>query len=747
MERESMADLNTTIQDIYSLLLAKDFQRQLFSELGVEHKHEGREYLAPCPFCSSERFSYPEDKPVYKCWSCGKAGDWLSYLQEKRGLSFFEALSLLADQAGVDLPQDGQQAQKSYKSYTKRADLLEAAQQLFIDTLWSPEGQGVKDYLKERGYSDGEIKEMEIGAYIGQDNLQAYLQEKDYSQAEIKASGLLLRLKGMALGESHQATLPWRDRAGRAMGFQARAIVSRDELEQRGWPAYLYSQGLKKKEALPGLSRARGSEQVILVEGPMDAKYLGAKGLPAVASGGTSISKEQLKALQQAGAKEILLALDMDEAGRKATAKAIQELRSSEMRLYVVSWPAEYKDPDELVRAKGLEAFQEALDSPDSWPRWLANYIVSQHDIQDEARRDLELDRALEQAIEVYNGIEDVIERRAFWDGLIAATGLSEEYLLPRATEAAKRNREKQQREILQATLRKAEKAAREEGLLSAENELEDGLQLLKSSRRGAKIPEPYLVEDLDRDIQETPPALPLGYESLADVVAIPQGALSVIAAQSRHGKTTFMLNLLANWLDMPAYKDKRFIFYSYEEPRRALALKLIMIWAGVLKHESQNYEAYINYWKHHRGGDEHIEKAIAKYQQLSSSGRFFISDEQPRAEDLAGSIASMGRTGKVGAIIVDYIQVIPLLRPMAGQRYLEIQKVAQLLREQAVEHNLAIVTGAQLNRTPGQERFIQLGHLREAGDIGHEANLVIGLYLKAAGEEEQDGYSKEREV
>ena len=103
-----------------------------------------------------------------------------------------------------------------------------------------------------------------------------------------------------------------------------RPIISEDELKIQGLSKYKYSYGMQKDQGLIGFTSARGSERIILLEGVLDALYLNSKGFKSVAVGGTSLSATQLQALQQAGCKELLLAMDMDEAGQRATEKLIK---------------------------------------------------------------------------------------------------------------------------------------------------------------------------------------------------------------------------------------------------------------------------------------------------------------------------------------------------------------------------------------------------------------------------------------
>jgi len=250
------------------------------------------------------------------------------------------------------------------------------------------------------------------------------------------------------------------------------------------------------------------------------------------------------------------------------------------------------------------------------------------------------------------------------------------------------------------------------------------------------------LIKDLTADIASTPPALKTGYKRLDEIAGIPIGAITIIAGRPGHGKTTFQLNLLANM--MKAYPKKKFYYFSYEEAKKAIGLKLIMILAGETLEARTNYGAYINYIQDEkkRGSNKKIEAAFQEYKQLTLTGRLSVSDISYRADDLAAVIDTLATRGDVGAVIVDYIQRIPLGRKSDGQRYLDIAYVSSLLLEMAKVHDIAVITGAQLNRQAAYTRP-RLEHLRESGDIEQDANTVLGLYTRRVDErEEQDGFN-----
>jgi DNA primase len=186
------------IQAIYSILLAKGYQEQLFSGLGGTLKKEkgGRETLVRCPFCNTEhKFSYNRDKPVWRCWHCGEAGDWIAYLNKAQGIDFKAAVLELAHAAGVEVSYDDR---VRYDEYTRKANILEAAQTFFIETMNRVAGKPVKEYLLSRGYSEADIGGMPVGAYVDRSELLKHLESCGFGESEIRRSGLFTDQAGRA---------------------------------------------------------------------------------------------------------------------------------------------------------------------------------------------------------------------------------------------------------------------------------------------------------------------------------------------------------------------------------------------------------------------------------------------------------------------------------------------------------------------------------------------------------------------
>ena len=389
------------------------------------------------------------------------------------------------------------------------------------------------------------------------------------------------------------------------------------EISAKGIPKYNISAGLVKSEGLIGFTGIRGAETIVLVEGVLDARYLNSKGFKTVSIGGSDLSLAQIRLLELSGAKEVLLALDMDEAGREATAKAADLLSRSRIRPYVVSLPAGFKDPDELVRAQGTKAFESALQNAERWPSWHARHICLWRDFTS----DRGLDDSLLQAATACGRLDDVLDRRFFLlDSLRTTTGLTKEELSSGLRRHEQVIVQQLVKGTLQNTITKLQRSAHDGDAKAAESTLEHSLQALQQNR--AEAPEPYLAEDFERDLLKTPDGLRTGYSELDTFLRIPQGALTILCGRPGHGKTTLQLNLVLNFLRQ--YPDQRFYLFSYEEARFWLVLKLIMILAGEILDAEHNLAGYTQYLRKQRGQRRSfpaIDEALSTFSRLTSSG------------------------------------------------------------------------------------------------------------------------------
>lgn len=331
----------------------------------VKLTRKGSSYFGLCPFHNEKTpsFSVTPSKQMYYCFGCGAGGNVFNFIMEYENYSFGEALSHLAQRAGVELPKIEYSKEAKAKA-DRRATLLEInklAAQYFYYQLRRESGKAAYAYLTGRGLSDETIKKFGLG-YSDKysDDLYKYLKGKNYSDELLRESGLFQadERRGMYDKFWNRVIFPIMDVNSRVIGFGGRVMGD-------GKPKYLNSPEtaiFDKSRNLYGLNIARTTRRnyLILCEGYMDVISMHQAGFTnAVASLGTALTSGHASLLKRY-TKEVLLLYDSDEAGIRAALRGIPILREAGVNSRVVSLKP-YKDPDEFIKNMGAEAFEERL--------------------------------------------------------------------------------------------------------------------------------------------------------------------------------------------------------------------------------------------------------------------------------------------------------------------------------------------------------------------------------------------------
>ena len=331
----------------------------------VKLTRKGSSYFGLCPFHNEKTpsFSVTPSKQMYYCFGCGAGGNVYNFIMEYENYSFGEALSHLADRAGVELPKI-EYSREAREKAEERATLLEInklAAQYFYYQLRREGGKTAYGYLTGRGLSEETIRKFGLG-YSDKysDDLYKYLKGKGYSDELLRESGLFNvdERRGMYDKFWNRVIFPIMDVNNRVIGFGGRVMGD-------GKPKYLNSPETKifdKSRNLYGLHRARTSRKpyFIVCEGYMDVISLHQAGFTnAVASLGTALTAGHA-ALIKRYVNEVYLTYDSDEAGTKAALRAAPILREAGVTTRVIRMEP-YKDPDEFIKNLGAEAFEERI--------------------------------------------------------------------------------------------------------------------------------------------------------------------------------------------------------------------------------------------------------------------------------------------------------------------------------------------------------------------------------------------------
>lgn len=295
----------------------------------VTLKKSGRSLKGLCPFHTEKTPSFYvfPDKGNYHCFGCGANGDVFTYIMRTQNLSFGDALNLLAERAGVALPERRAESAED-RALERLREICASAAQFYHHQLRTEGGRAAREYLQKRGLAQGTSEAFQVGcAPEGWDHLLRYLAEKGYSPDEIARAGLATAREGTGGHYDrfrNRMMFPICDAKGRVIGFGARALD--DSL-----PKYLNSPQtplFDKGGCLYGIDKAipgiRDLGFAVVVEGYFDALFLHQYGINnAVASLGTALTERQVSLLKR-HTKKLLLALDADAAGAEATRRGLE---------------------------------------------------------------------------------------------------------------------------------------------------------------------------------------------------------------------------------------------------------------------------------------------------------------------------------------------------------------------------------------------------------------------------------------
>jgi replicative DNA helicase len=238
---------------------------------------------------------------------------------------------------------------------------------------------------------------------------------------------------------------------------------------------------------------------------------------------------------------------------------------------------------------------------------------------------------------------------------------------------------------------------------------------------------EAYNLEDLQKDIETSPPALRTGFEPLDKIISIPNSAITLIAARPSHGKTAFLLNLLLNMLRN--YPDMSFIYFTLLEPKKHISLKLINILSGEVLDEKNNVGALERYVREGVTTNAKIESGKELFSKITKSGKLWIIDDCASVDDLDECVTNLNEKHKLGAVFIDYLQKI-YNREQNVSRELELQKTSHRILDIAKNLSLPIILGAQLQWD--ERRTLRLDNFYDVSDVIQDATLILGIYNHA---------------
>jgi DNA primase len=424
----------------------------------VKLRRSGKTYVGLCPFHvhvkNTPSFVVWPDSGTWRCFGqCNEGGDLFKFVMKKENWGFREALEYLAGRAGVELKPRTQQDVARDEEYQRLRDLLTLAVTYYQNLLVNaPQAQTARNHLQKRGLTRATIESFELGyALPAWEAAFKFFSERGYSQKEMLDAGLIIQRDDGSIRDRFRdrIMIPIRDGNGRLTGFGARALDPNDQ------PKFLNSPQtplFNKGETVYALDRARkaisSSGVAVLVEGYMDVMAAHQAGFANVVSAmGTALTETQLRLIKKF-AKRIVLALDADAAGDKATLRGLAVARETLDREYAPTFDArgliraegklqadirvftlpEGKDPDEVVMTDA-EAWRRGVAGAEPIVDYVMRVLTADHNLDDpKIKSDL-----ADEILPIINDVADPVERDAYRQKLARLLKIDERALAQKA--------------------------------------------------------------------------------------------------------------------------------------------------------------------------------------------------------------------------------------------------------------------------------------------------------------------------
>ena len=345
---------------------------------------KGKNYFGVCPFHQdhSPSMSVSKEKQMFKCFSCGAAGNVFKFVSDYENISFIEAVAKVASKVGIPLTITSDYKPK--EKFQKEYNVMNLATLFFQNNLNTSLGTKAKEYLSKRGLNEEMVKVFDIGLALDKNTLYQFLNKKKIAPEDMVSLGLVNQ-SGLTYHDVfvNRIIFPIHDASGHVVGFTGR-VYDGDYT-----PKYLNSKEtsiFRKGNILFNYHRARDAirtqKKVIMVEGNMDAIRMYVSGLQnTIALMGTSLTTEQVVLLQKLRVP-VLLMFDNDEAGKTATMKNGQILIDAGITVEVVRLHGA-KDPDEYILSNGIQAMKDNIEHPLSYLEFKYNALKENKNLED----------------------------------------------------------------------------------------------------------------------------------------------------------------------------------------------------------------------------------------------------------------------------------------------------------------------------------------------------------------------------
>lgn len=375
----------------------------------VKITRKGKDYFGLCPFHREKTpsFSVVPAKQIFYCFGCGKGGNVINFIKNIENVEFLDALKMMADRASVQLPESNDKNERQKSGYSKKlVEINTEAARFYYNIVKDNPGSEADLYIKGRKIKDGTMTRFGIGySNNSWDSLLKHLKSKAYIEKDIATAGLILKSKKGTYFDRfrNRIMFPIIDIRNRVIGFGGRLISGEGPKYMNSPETPVYN----KSTSLYGINIAKNSkaERMVIVEGYMDCIALHQAGFSnCVASLGTALTIKQARMLKKL-VPEVIIAYDMDQAGRNAALRGLDLIASLGCGVKVLEIP-DGKDPDDYIKRNGNSAFGQLLDSALPLVEYKAKLLREKYNINERDGRLKFLNGVAKAIAQVSNAIE-----------------------------------------------------------------------------------------------------------------------------------------------------------------------------------------------------------------------------------------------------------------------------------------------------------------------------------------------------
>ncbi len=434
---------------------SEDFMTELLSRVDIEEiiskytdiKNAGsRTPVALCPFHSEKTpsfYIYRETNSFY-CFGCGIGGNALTFIKNIEHLDTTEAVKLLCEKTGMTMPEDNKQDEARLSLRRRCYEANREAARFFHRCLSLPEAKPAVDYIKKRQLTKETVTHFGLGyAPDRWDALLKHLKQKGFNENELVVFYLARKTKNGGTVDAFRNRLmfPIMDLRGNVIAFGGRVLDDSKPkyINTSDTPVY------KKGNGIYALNFAKNNNdrKLILCEGYMDVIAMHQAGFTnAVAGLGTAFTPEQVSLLGRY-CDELYLSFDSDEAGRKATERALSMLQKSTLKIKVLDYSGVGKDPDEVIKTQGSDRMKKVINAAVNDTEFAINRAKSKYDITtDDGRLGY-----INEAVDILAKIPNAVERDIYTSKIADEVSVSPDALKAQMKKAIRR--EEKRAEIL----------------------------------------------------------------------------------------------------------------------------------------------------------------------------------------------------------------------------------------------------------------------------------------------------------